>query len=115
MLHVHWQNASLVVRRLVFRRADWPTVGSPVHLLADRAGLLTADESAAPSPGDFWLGCQPLSGWGARPESVAWACAVEVPLALALLRVAADLERADPGDREAPAPSVVSYRTLAWN
>lgn|GEM_PF-5512185 len=112
MIRVNWQNEALAVRRLVVRRADWAP-DSPVAALAARAGLLTADETATPTPGDFWLGCSPRSGWDcADPARVGWACFVEVPHALAVLRAASDRAPAaeppaDPFDSRRPADDFV--------
>jgi len=116
VLYVNWQNDSLAVCRLVFGRADGPALGASVRLLASRAGLLTADESATPTPGDFWLGCSPLAGWGtADPAAVGWVCFVEVPLALALLRVTADIGPAEPATSDVFDLRRLSAALVIWN
>jgi hypothetical protein len=93
VIRVRWQDEALWVRRLVFRPSDWRAAGVPIDRLAAHAGLLTADESAVPRPGDFWLGCSPLGGWAdADPSAVGWACFVDAPLAFALLAAAADFD-----------------------
>ncbi|MCE9561364.1 MAG: hypothetical protein K8U57_04860 [Planctomycetes bacterium] len=109
MIQIQWQDrlltprrlVKLTVRRLVFRASDWPVGGSFVRNLAEQAGLEIADEYATPTPGDFWLGCSPRSGWGqADPDTIGWACSVEVVLALSILRRTCEgRPGSDPGER----------------
>ncbi|WP_439629955.1 hypothetical protein [Gemmata sp.] len=104
MIQIQWQdrlltarrNVSLGVRRIIFRSRDEATLGAAVQTIATAAGLDVANEHATPQPGDFWLGCSPRLGWGQLdPDLVGWACSVEVPLALSVLRAAAVQSRAE--------------------
>lgn len=108
VIQIQWQDrlltvrrgAALSVRRIVFRSRDEATLGAAVQTIAAAAGLEVANEHAVPQPGDFWLGCSPRAGWGQTdPDAVGWACSVEVPLALSVLRAAAVQSRAE-GARE---------------
>lgn len=93
MFRLRWHDAHLTVRRLVFRRDDRSHYTRSLLPLARRVGLDVADESAEPRTGDFWVGCQPDSGWGADRASIGWASVVEVPVAVAAL-----LAHESPGD-----------------
>ena len=89
MVDILWRGEPFTVRRLVYAPADWPAGGRAVAELAARAGLAAAAGSAAPAPGDFWLGCSPPAGWGGTDlTSVAWASFVDAPLVLDEIRAA---------------------------
>ncbi len=103
MIQIQWadrllssrQNVKLKVQRIVFRASDWAMVGPIVQRIADDAGIEIANEHATPTPGDFWLGCSPRLGWGeADPDTMGWACSVEVSLAISVLRAATYESRA---------------------
>lgn len=108
VIQIQWQDrlltarrtAKLSVRRIVFRAKDEAALGATVQAIAEAAGLDIGNENAIPQTGDFWLGCSPRLGWGQLdPDAVGWACSVEVPHALSVLRAAALQSRAE-GARE---------------
>lgn len=66
MIDMIWRGEPFTVGRVEDEPVDSPASGWAVADLAARAGLASAAESAAPAPGDFWLGCSPTAG-GAAP------------------------------------------------
>ena len=83
MIRVNWQNEILAVRRIVLRTDSFADYRANLIPLSQRLGLELADDNSLPQPGDFWIGCHPVRGWGdADPALIGWACTVEVPVAV---------------------------------
>ena len=104
MIQIIWQDQRLSVNRLVFRHGHETAFDATLDRLAARFRLELSDDLTEPRPGDFWLGCHPRTGWGSgNPERIGWASAVEVPLAVGVLKYTA--EATEPL-ADAPAPAV---------
>ena len=108
MIRVNWQDQVLNVRRLVFRRGNESSFDAVLDRLAAGFGLEVAADRAEPRPGDFWIGCHPVRGWGdADPARIGWASLVEVPLAVGILNRAAAQVESWPTETGADAPALV--------
>jgi hypothetical protein len=83
MTTLNWQDTPLEVQRIVYR-SDIPTYyRDQLQFIAADLSLLEAHEESDPQPGDFWIGCHPVVGWGdADPQRIGWASMIEVPLAV---------------------------------
>lgn len=88
MVRLNWQGQHLTIDRLVFRQEHRDAYVKTLNELAVRLHLDLGDAAAEPRAGDFWIGCQPRSGWGnAEPELIGFASVIEVPLAVGLLKL----------------------------
>lgn len=88
---ITWNDDILLVERLVLPACSrHERYQAALHDLAERLQLETGDEYSRPMPGDFWVGCSPVDGWGdTDPGEVGWAGFEEVPPAILRLLTAA--------------------------
>ena len=87
MLTLNWKGEQLQVRRLLIHSDTTPEFARRLAPIARRNSLDVGDETSVPQAGDFWVGCNPIGGWGdADPAQVGWASLVEVPVAIAQLQ-----------------------------
>lgn len=95
MLQVNWQEQRLNVLRLVFKCGHKNLCDAALARLVAHFRLEVADDRTEPRPGDFWIACCPRAGWSStEPDRIGWASAVEVPLAVAVLKhTATEAER----------------------
>jgi len=98
---ITWNDEILLVERLVLPSCSrHERYQAALHDLADRLHLETGDEYSKPMPGDFWVGCSPLVGWGGTdPGEVGWASFNEVPPAILRLLTAANWYEQRSGSR----------------
>jgi hypothetical protein len=86
MIRIHWQDEDVTVKRFILRHDNSDHYTTAIADLAQRNGVGLADDTTEPVPGDFWLGCHPVRGWGdADASQIGWASIVEVPVAVATL------------------------------
>ena len=94
MNRIRWQDESFELRRVVIRRDLPAAFGDRLRVLADALSVPVAGHDTCPADGDVWVGCSPEAGWGnADPHAVGWFSPVEVPVAIDVLRDAADRQR----------------------
>jgi hypothetical protein len=90
MIRIKWDDAPLIVQRVVVRTDLSPRYQARLRRTAVRHGLFIVSPAATPQPGDFWLGCTPDGGWGdADPRTVGWAGVFDLDSALDALEVTA--------------------------
>lgn len=88
MIRVTWDDSPLDVQRLVVRRDLPPRYLAAVRRIAMRHGLFVVTPAAVPQPGDFWLGCSPVDGWGdADTHTIGWAGLFDLEAGLEALGV----------------------------
>jgi hypothetical protein len=110
MIRITWQDISFEVTRLIVSEGLGEAFRAALDPVVERFGLVVADESAEPRPGDFWIGCSPRGGWqDADPGRTAWASGVEVREAIVCLSVSLPRHRRV---ALAPSPGVTRLRQL---
>lgn len=79
---IEWRGQSFALHRVVIGANLTEQMTNTVYRLAEQHGFTVAGESVVPQPGDFWLGCRPVQGWGDDPSNIRHALGLEVFSAL---------------------------------